>query len=281
MARRPTRATDARASRPVTRPPLLALAATLLVAAVVGCSTSAPSSAPSSVPVGAASAPAATASAGTVATGFATPEDAIRAYIAGVAAADADAVLAASAVDDASAHFDFTAQAERLKLLQPIGNPGPAQYPFYARVNHSYFSERLLSQAQALSYSLLASSPISANPAPANGPAASAFAQQVDPARLAGLQVVDIKPPNASVESDPKYRANSLAQAAVYGATDDAQRVALLALGGSNYEVGFELLKYGDTWKVLLQNSSVAGLPATGVAVPITQDQFDQQTAGH
>lgn len=211
--------------------------------------------------------------------GFATPEDAVRAYIAGVAAADVDAVLAASAVEDAATHFDFAAQAERLKLLQPLGNPGPAQYRFHARINRAYFSERLLSQTQALTYSLLASSPITANPAPADGTAGSAFAQHVDPAGLAGLEVVDVRPPNATLENDPKYRSNALAQAAIYGATDDAQRVALVKLGDSTYEVGFELLKYSVGWEVLLQNSTLAALPVTGVAQPITQDEFSRQTS--
>jgi hypothetical protein len=55
--------------------------------------------------------------------------------------------------------------------------------------------------------------------------------------------------------------------------------VALLGFNGSDYEVGFELLRYGDGWKVLVQTSTVAGLPPTGAATPITQDQFIQQTS--
>jgi hypothetical protein len=216
---------------------------------------------------------------GTNVPSFATPEDAVRAYLAGVAAGDANALLATSAVDDASGKFDFVAQAERLGIIQPVGNPGPGSYPFYASVNRSYFANRLLSQAQTLAYSVLSPNSVTANPVPADGPAASSFVQQVDPARLGGIQVLDVRPAKPSLESDPKYRANALAQAAVYGAADNAQRVALLGLGGSDYEVGFELLKYATGWKVLTQTSTLAGLPATGAATPITQDEFNRQTS--
>jgi len=52
-----------------------------------------------------------------------------------------------------------------------------------------------------------------------------------------------------------------------------------LKLGESHYVVGFELLKYGDRWEVITQTSSLAGMPGTGVARPISPEEFDAQTS--
>ncbi len=243
------------------------------------CTSTAPPAAPPQA-TGATPAPTSQAPSTPASAVLGTPEDAVHAYLAGVASNDVEAILEASAVEEASEGFDFVAQADRLKIIQPVGQPGPAEYPFYADINRSLFASRLLSQAQTLSYSMLSSTPIVVQPVPADGPAASAFVAEVDPAQLADLQVVDVRPPDPSLENDPQARSNALAVAAIYGASDSVQRVALLELGGSHYEVGFELLKYGDDWRVMVQSSSIAGLPGTGAATPITPEEFEEQTSG-
>jgi hypothetical protein len=212
-------------------------------------------------------------------TSFATPEDAVRGFVAGIAAAVSDQVLAASAIDEPAQHYDFAGDAERLKVMQ-LSGPAPAQHSFYVDVNRAYFTNRILSQAKILSYSLLSSAATDGKPIVADGPQASAFAAQVDPAGLVGLQVVDVKPVSATVDSDPKYRANATALAQIYGGSNSEQRLALLSLNGKSYEAGFTLIQYGSIWKVLSESASLSTLPATGAAAPITQDEFEQQTSG-
>jgi len=245
---------------------MLPVAVVILIAA---CSSAAPSSPPTAEPTPSASA-----------AGFATPEDAVRAYLAGVADADVDAVLATAAVDEAAENFDFEAQADRLQILLLL-NPAPAQYPFYQDLNRSWFSQRLLGQTQTLSYSLLSTREIQGAPIPIDPGEASEFVGEVDPSRLAPLGVVDIKPPRASFEDDPDRRENALKTAAIFGADDDVQRVALVKLGDQHYEVGFELLQYDDGWKVLFQTASLASPPldVSGAALPITPEEFDAQTS--
>ena len=147
-------------------------------------------------------------------------------------------------------------------------------------MNRTYFADRILGQVKMLSYSLLSTGTVDANPILADGPQASAFAQQVDPARLTGLQVVEVRPVTATIDSDPKYRADATANAEIYGATNSEQRLALVALGGSDYEVGFTLFQYPSGWKVFLQSASLSSLPSTGAAQPITQTDFEQQPSG-
>jgi hypothetical protein len=211
---------------------------------------------------------------------LATPEDAVQAYVLGVAGEDADAILAACAVDEAARGFDFAKQADQLKTIQLEGQLGPAQYPFYADLNRTYIADHILRQVQVLSYSLLTSLPAGNTITPADGPVASAFAESVDPAGLANLQVIDVRSPNPSVESDPKYLESMRVLAATFGASDAAQRVALIGLNGSDYEIGFTVMDYSTGWKVLGQSASLTTLPTSGAATPITQEQFEQQTAG-
>ena len=237
----------------------------LIVAAA--CASAPPAATPGTAP--ASSAP----------VGFETPEDAVRAYLAGVADLDVEAILATAAVDEAAEAFDFEAQADRLRVLQLLNNPGPAEYPFYADLNRSWFEQRLLAQTQALSYSLLSSAEIGSAPVPVDEGDAAAFVDEVDPARLAPLEVVDVRPPMASLENDERARQNALEVAAILGASDDVQRVALVKLGDQHYTVGFELLQYDGRWKLLFQNSSLFPTPPTGTAEKTTPADFEEQTS--
>ena len=201
-------------------------------------------------------------------------------YLSGVAHADMSAILSACAIDEAAAGFSFSAQVDWLKVMLLSQNPAPAQYPFYADMNRSFFTERILGQARMLSYSLLSSTPVDANPIVADKAKADAFAAQVDPARLAGLSVLDIRFPNAKFEHDAHYLANSKTIATIYGADDSTQRLALFSLAGTDYEAGFTLFHYANGWKVLFQTASLSDLPSLGTAQPITAKEFDSQTSG-
>jgi len=202
-------------------------------------------------------------------------------YLDGVAHADVSEILAACAIDEAAAGFSFSAQVDWLKVMQLAQNPAPAQYPFYAEMNRSLFTDRILSQARMLTYSLLSSTPVDANVVPADKAQADAFAAQVDPARLAGLSVLKIRFPNATFQNDSHFLANSKTMAAIYGADDSTQRLALISLSGTDYEAGFTLFQYAGGWKVLLQTASLSDLPSLGTAQPITAEDFDTQTSGN
>jgi hypothetical protein len=251
-----------------------------LIAGACGTSaTSSPTIAPTQTSAQTASAVATVASF-PPSTGAAAPTAEAPSYVLGVAGEDADAILAACAVDEAARGFDFAKQADQLKTIQLEGQLGPAQYPFYADLNRTYIADHILRQVQVLSYSLLTSLPAGNTITPADGPVASAFAESVDPAGLANLQVIDVRSPNPSVESDPKYLESMRVLAATFGASDAAQRVALIGLNGSDYEIGFTVMDYSTGWKVLGQSASLTTLPTSGAATPITQEQFEQQTAG-
>jgi hypothetical protein len=43
--------------------------------------------------------------------------------------------------------------------------------------------------------------------------------------------------------------------------------------------VGFTLLRYGSDWYVAYPNSQLYGLSSTGIAMPTTQAEFEDQTS--
>src|SRR5262245_27400933 len=75
-----------------------------------------------------------------------TAEDAVRSYLAGVIGADLAAVLAASAVDEASQGFDLQKYVDRMGMFDPFGPTGPAEYPFYAAIDATQLTARIATQ---------------------------------------------------------------------------------------------------------------------------------------
>ncbi len=156
-----------------------------------------------------------------VAAGRATPEDAVRDYLAGVAQADVSKILDASAIDEMSAGFRFDLLADRLKAMNLTGSLAPAEYPMFVDMNRAQQAATVLGQVRSLVYSLLSSEQVDGSIiVPADKARADAFIKQVDPSRLSGLAVADIRFPTPRVEHDPTYLANRAKQAAMYGADE-------------------------------------------------------------
>lgn len=215
------------------------------------------------------------------ATGFTTPEDAVRHYLSGVARGDASMLLEASAIDDISAGFHFADSVDRLQAMLLTISLAPTEYPLFADMDRVFVSSQILGQARMLVYSLLSTETIDGTLiAPADKQRADAFVTQVDPSRLAGLTVVDIRYSNTKFEHDPRNVENAAKLAAIYGADELTERLALVDLDGKLYEVGFTLLRYVDDWKISSQSAALGNTPALGTAVPTTLDEYDRATSG-
>lgn len=212
--------------------------------------------------------------------GLATPEEAVAAYLDGVAALDVEQILGATAVDEVSDGHRFDRTIDRLGVFLP-DLLAPAEHAFYADINRAQLSGRVLSQARNLSYSLLALEPIEERIfKPVDTAWAKTFVVQVDPFRLDGLTVEDIRFPVAGLLQDDRHIAWSAAVAETYGADEATERLALVAFEGNPYAVGFSLLRYGDTWKVLEQSSPLGQMDAVGWARPISIVDYITETKG-
>ena len=252
---------------------LVALAAVVASGGVFAACSGATASAP-----GGAGAPAgSTAAPGAV---RATPEDAVRQYMAGVAANDINRVLDACAIDEVAAHFQFDLQAVRLQAIVPTTFLLPSGYQFYAGLNKYGQAYQIFVELRGLSYSLLSSEPVDKIVTPVTAEQAQQLVKDLDPSHLAGLTVTSVKFPIAKFATDAHTLANFAAEAKVYGADELTERLALFQLNGQYYDVGFTLVRYGSDWKVLNQISTLANMPATGAAQQTNPGNFEAATGG-
>lgn len=210
-----------------------------------------------------------------------TPEDAVRRYLSGVAANDFEAVLEASAMDEAAEHFRFDAFIDERRAFFPAMDLAPPVHPFYQDLNRLQLADAIRRQLLMLVYSILTSEPIGPVPIRVDDLTwTRSFVDQIDPTRLARMDVSEIRFPDASVESDPRWLASVERQVRMLGADDLTQRLALLSLGDQLYDVGFTLVRYGDEWKVLEQRASLGDTDSLGAARPTTLEEFDTRTRG-
>ncbi|MFN8465669.1 MAG: hypothetical protein U0X20_08975 [Caldilineaceae bacterium] len=139
-----------------------------------------------------------------------------------------------------------------------------------------------MSQVRNLAYSLLSAETVDgsiiANP---GAERVQAFVTDVDPSRLAGIELVQIGAPSPDLLSSTRYQDNAAKQAAIYGADELTERVGLLSFEGKDYLLGFTVVRYGDGWKVMNQTSNLAGTSALGTVEPTTPDEFAGLIAGN
>ena len=206
---------------------------------------------------------------------YSTPEAAITAYVDGIKQQDVPAIFAASAIDAVAQDFAFQAYADRLQAMPLLTSPAPAEYPFYVEMNRVRRQNEVLSQVRNLAYSLLSAETIDgsiiANPGPER---VQAFVTDVDPSHLGGIELVKIGAPSPDLLSSTRFQDNAAKQAAIYGADELTERVALLSFDDKDYLLGFTLLRYGDGWKVMYQTSNLAGTSALGTVEPTTPEEF-------
>jgi len=216
-----------------------------------------------------------------LAAGSATPDEAVREYMAAVAAADAGRVLEASAIDEMAEGHRFAESVDRFKAFMPHLMMAPAEYPFYVEVNRAQRADEILRQVLMLDYGLLSGETIDGSPlTPVDGAWAEGFVAQVDPARLAGIEVMDARFPNPDLEVSERYLENAGALAATYSADELTERLVLFYFEGRTYALGFTLLRYGDTWLVSSQSSPIGGTSTFGTATPMTVEEYGSLTSG-
>lgn len=196
--------------------------------------------------------------------GLATPDDAVRAYLQGVADADAAQILAASAVDQMATGVDFTAYIDRLQAWTLFA-PAPATHPLLTDFNLAQHQGLLLGQAKMLIYGLLTDLELDGSTiAPVDAAWADALVAQLDLTRLAGIEVGDIAFPLPDMAQNERMLASAAKQAAIWGADELTERMAQISLEGRDWLVGFTLLRYGDEWRVSSQSSPLGGTTSMG-----------------
>jgi hypothetical protein len=236
---------------------ILALCLAVLIIAVSGAVTASPSSQANAVT-------------------FKTPEDAITHFFEGVAQGDFNKILEACAVNEASEHFQFDLQIDRLGVFAPAVEYAPATNPLYVAINDAQITARIANQVKILTYSLLSTENLTFTSTNMIGiDVAQSFMTEVDPARLSQLEVKEIALPNPTAMKSARYQAYVADIARVYGADELTERVVLFSFEQKDYILGFTLLRYGDDWKISSANSAIANTDSSGGVAPTTVEDFE------
>lgn len=206
--------------------------------------------------------------------GGSTPEEAVENYMLGIIEGNLDAVLDASARRDIARKYEFVRYVQRLRSLPVYQALMPPNDDFAVELNEARSEAQIASQVTTFVWSLLARGMVDVETG-ISGPLDEAWAADVVPlldmSRLGGIELTEIAPPDPQIMASERYQENAATIAEVYGADEYTEMVATFTFEGNEYQVGFQLLRYGDQWYVLSQSSPLAGTPGSGAAVEVEQ----------
>lgn len=210
-------------------------------------------------------------------TSFSTPEEAITFYMQGVAEGDISKIMQACAVNEMSENFRFDLYTEWVQYLT-LMTPAPSDNPFYKEINKAQFSWQILNQVKNLTYGLLATEKgtVEGRTVPIDAAGTIQFMEEVNPERLAQLQVTMMGVPSPELANHERNQNNWNRIAQVYWADELTERVVLFTFEGDTYLVGFMVLRYGDNWKISSANSVLGNTSVSGAPQPITEEEFQE-----
>jgi hypothetical protein len=217
--------------------------------------------------------------------GFKTPEQAITAFLQGVAQGDIQKTLQACAVNEMSEKFRFDLYTERMgNLFLPAQALSPSDHPFYVELNKMQLSAQIANQVKIIAYSLLSSEKVtgSAGIYKMDAERITNFMKDVDPKRLSSLAFQKTGLPDKAGMSSANYLESASKTAAIYGAGESTERVALFSFEQGYYYMGFTLLRYGENWKISSPTSALAQIRyGTEALQKTTVDEFDRMVGGN
>ncbi len=207
---------------------------------------------------------------------FATPGDALSHFVASIRANDLTAALQAFAVNEYAEKYDFEAYSTRIGAITPMLQSAPGQYPMYEQLNRLGLLSQYGGAIRNFVYSFNASIPLDQTFRVTSPDEIDAFVASVDPARMAGLEVVEaytLAPNSAKAIEIMK------AQVGPIGADESTEIFILYELDGQYFAGGAHLLRYGDAWKIDLLSSVYARIPASGVVSATSREEFGAKVA--
>jgi hypothetical protein len=213
---------------------------------------------------------------------FKTPEEAIIHYFEGMAQADTDKIFQTCAINEMSEKFRFDLYTERVRALMPILSLSPTDYPLYVETNKIQRSAQIFNRVKIFAFSLLSSEEVGEGKTIIieDAERINNFMQDVDPRRLAQLEVEKIGLPDEALMNSDRYLKNAAALASIYGADESTERVALFSFEQNYYYLGFTLLRYGENWKISDQFSPLAGTNNSGAPEKTTVEEFEGMING-
>ncbi len=203
---------------------------------------------------------------------FATPEAAVGHFLGSIVKSDLAGALQAFGGNEYADGFDFAKFSRRMGAIQPFGQLAPEEYPLFDHLNRVALLARYAQQIQMLAYSLSPEIQIDQTQKIENDDQIAAFVTAVDPAKLARLTIAKAY---KVVPVSDRYKDIGARQAEPLGADEIAEIAILYELDGRYFKHGARLLRFGSSWHIDWLNSIVTETPASGAAVPTTEEEFD------
>ncbi len=216
---------------------------------------------------------------------YASPDDAITAFFAGLSRQDYSKVMSALDIVDAARNFDFSKYSERLQAVM-WRSLMPTDSRMARDINVSLRLGEVSRSLEMLLYTMLIkddsldfASPVLLSGDKGNPRFLDDFLAAVDTNRLNGLKLLAIADPaSADLLNNPRTIASWKALASIYGADQYQEKIALFRLNGRTMCVGFGLYRYGASWKISGFSSSLAGTEMNA-AKDMSEAEF--YAAGH
>jgi hypothetical protein len=212
---------------------------------------------------------------------FKTPEEAINYYFDGLAQADIRKIMEACAIDEMAEKSSFDLFIEQAGSMT-ISTPAPTDYPLYIELHKAHLSGTILNRVKYFAFSLLSKEiedGYDGNTIPMDTERTNQFVIDVNPARLAEIEVQQIDLLNKAQMNDDKH-IHLADRASFYGADEATERVVLFTFEGDYYYLGFMLLRYGENWKISSQVSTMANTNKFGAAQKTTIEEFEALVNG-
>jgi hypothetical protein len=202
---------------------------------------------------------------------FTRPEDAVVWFIDAVKEQNLAKALEACAVFQYGRDFDFKAMYDRLQALT-FFSLAPAEYEMYAELNQIQQSAQLVNQLKYYIYAFLAPEvDFTMTQVAPDAKWLDRLVRDLDPSRLAGLEVIEMGLPMPSIFNTQRNLENMRKRAAPFGADTSTELVVLYRFEKKYYYSGFSFLRYGDYWKIDSLASYIAG---TGVIGGVEETTF-------
>ena len=162
-----------------------------------------------------------------------------------------------------------------------IWTPAPTDYPLYVELHKAHLSGLILDRVKLFAFSLLSSDiedDYEGGIIRMDIEGTNQFVIDVNPERLAEIEVQQIDLLNKTQMSSDEYIQYKVDRAGIYGADEATERVVLFTFEGDYYYVGFMLLRYGENWKISWQVSAMTN--KFGAAQKTTIEEYEALVNG-
>lgn len=209
--------------------------------------------------------------------GLATPEAAVKLYVESIKAGDVGCALQAYGVEEKAGAFDFTSLVGWVGVLNPLALQAPPEYPMFVDLNEHRARGEMADATKLFVYGLLTDLDLEGVTTMDSEAKAQALLQALNPARLAPLKIVRIDQPGRFVNDGEKAQGLFKQFAALSGADETVERIALYQLSDQYFWSGFRLGRYGHAWKISEFQATYGG-PLRGGAVKTTVADYEAHT---